>query len=231
MRHLPPAPYHRSRLRLAAIAALAGWLLALAIPAGAQQDTPDRAGVFDHYLLALTWMPAFCSLDGPRPQDDRCRPGRRLGWLVHGLWPQHRGGSWPEFCPTTQHPPTRTETAAETAFFGSAGAAWHQWNKHGRCTGLSAADYYALTRTAAERLVLPEIFSRIDAPLRVAPAVVAAAFVEANPGLPPEALVTTCRSDALVELRLCLNRDLTPRPCDPETRRCRLDAARLLPLQ
>jgi len=217
-------------LRLIGFAALAIWL-GLPSPVTAQDNARNRAGAFDHYLLALTWMPAFCTLDGARPDDDRCQPGRRLGWMVHGLWPQHLGGSWPEYCQTAHRPPSRAETAAQADLFGSGGSAWHQWNKHGRCTGLSAADYYALTRLAAGRLVLPEVFDRIDAPLRIAPQVIEDAFVEANPGLTPGMMVTTCRSDALVELRLCLNRDLSPRPCDPEVRRCRLGAAQLLPLQ
>ena len=183
-------------------------------PVGAQ----NRAGEFDHYILALTWMPAFCRLEGASRGDERCAQGRRAGWMVHGLWPQHPGGAWPEYCPT-----------AQPALYGSSGAAWHQWNKHGRCTGLSAADYYALTRAALARLALPEVFERVDRPLRLAPQVIEDAFIEANPALSPAMMVTSCREGLLVELRLCLTRDLDPRPCDPGTRACRLPAADLLP--
>jgi len=202
-------------------------LLALAAPVAAQ----NRAGAFDHYILALTWMPAFCRLDGAARADARCTDGRRAGWMVHGLWPQHRGGAWPEYCPTAHPAPSRAQTAAQAGLYGTSGAAWHQWNKHGRCTGLSAADYYDLTRAALERLVLPEVFDRIDRPLRVAPQVIEDAFAEANPGLSPEMMVTSCREGLLVELRLCLTRELEPRACDPGTRACRLPAAELLPLR
>lgn len=202
---------------------IAVWLLAL--PAAAQ----DRAGQFDHYLLALSWMPAFCMLEGDRRDDPRCAPGTGLGWTVHGLWPQHAGGGWPEYCPTSERAPSRRQTAAQTDLFGAAGSAWHQWNKHGRCTGLSAAGYYALTREALGRLALPDIFAAVRAPLSVAPEVIEAAFIEANPGLTPDMMITTCRNDALVELRLCLTRDLTPRPCDPALirRACALSSVRL----
>lgn len=206
------------------LTALALWLAA---PAAAQ----NRAGDFDHYVLAMSWIPAYCAQDGDARGDERCARGTRIGWMVHGLWPQHRGGDWPEYCPTVQRAPSRAETAAEADLFGAPGAAWHQWNKHGRCTGLSAANYYALTRLAAGRLALPEVFESIDQPLRIAPEVIEAAFIEANPGLTEEMLVTSCRRDELVELRLCLTRDLDPRPCDRETRSCSLRAARLLPLR
>jgi ribonuclease T2 len=201
--------------------------LALSGPLSAQ----NRPGVFDHYILALTWMPAFCAAEGEARGDVRCAPGSRNGWMVHGLWPQHRGGTWPEYCQTAERAPNRRETAEQADLFGASGAAWHQWNKHGRCTGLSAAAYYALTRQALERLDMPAIFRRIDQPLSVSPDVIEAAFVEENPGLTGDMMVTTCRRDTLVELRVCLTRDLDPRPCDAEVRSCSLRSARLLPLR
>jgi ribonuclease T2 len=212
-------------------ALLAALWLILATLATAPATAQDRAGQFDHYILALTWMPAFCAFDGDERGDPRCAAGRRAGWMVHGLWPQHQGGTWPEYCQTAQRNPSRTETTAQADLFGTSGAAWHQWNKHGRCTGLSAAGYYALTRQAMAGLSLPALFARVDRPLRVAPDVIEAAFIEANPELDPAMLVTTCRRDTLVELRLCLSRDLEPRACDDEVRSCRLRAADLLPLR
>ena len=218
---------HKARRRRPALMRIVVLITAclMVLPATAQ----DRAGQFDHYLLALSWMPAFCDQDGDRRDDPRCAPGTGLGWVVHGLWPQHTGGHWPEYCPTPERQPSRRETAAQADLFGASGPAWHQWNKHGRCTGLSAAGYYTLTREALARLTLPEVFTAIRAPLNVAPEVVEAAFIEANPGLTPEMMVTTCRNDALVELRLCLTRGLEPRPCDPALirRECALPAARL----
>lgn len=194
-----------------------------------QPRSADPAGVFDHYLLALTWMPSFCAMTGDGRGDARCTAGQRLGWQVHGLWPQHADGSWPEYCRSPHRNPSRQETGRQAGMFGASGAAWHQWNKHGTCTSLSPADYYALTRLAWEGLVLPEIFDAVTRDLVVAPAVIGAAVIEANPGLTDDMLLVTCRRDAVYELRLCLTRDLQPRPCAPQTRlrACALDAARL----
>lgn len=213
-------------MRLLGLVAL---LLALAGPGVAQ----NRAGVFDHYLLALTWMPGFCVAEGDARDDPRCQRGARAGWMVHGLWPQHANGAWPEYCQSAQRPPSRAETAEQAGLFGTSGAAWHQWNKHGSCTGLSARDYYRLTAEAQRRVSVPDLFTRIDQRLTLDPGVIEAAFLEVNPDLRPPMLLTTCRGSAIYEVRICLNRDLSPRDCAPQThlRECALDRAVLHPLR
>ncbi|MFN4100719.1 MAG: ribonuclease T2 family protein [Pararhodobacter sp.] len=200
-----------------------------AVSAAAQ----DRAGAFDSYLLALSWTPAYCAADGDDRDDPRCQEGSGLGWGLHGLWPQHDDGNWPQYCPSARRDPSRAETAAQAALFGTSGAAWHQWNKHGRCTGLSAEDYYRLTAEALARVALPEVFAGVTRALRVDPEVVEAAFIEANPGLTPARMVTRCPNGELVEVRLCLTRALEPVDCAPalQRRECRLEAATLLPLR
>ena len=82
----------------------AALLLAFCAPAALAQD---RAGEFDSYLLALSWIPAYCATDGDERDDPRCEDGRRVGWAVHGLWPQHDDGGWPEYCHTSQRSPSR----------------------------------------------------------------------------------------------------------------------------
>lgn len=211
--------------------ALLGLIFALLMPVSAVAQ--HQAGRFDHYLLALSWIPAWCAIDGDERRDPRCRDGRQLGWSVHGLWPQYADGDWPEYCHTVHPDPNRRQTGEQADLFGTSGAAWHQWNKHGRCTGLSAGDYYALTREAIDALSLPAVFAGVSRALRVDPDVVEAAFIESNPGLSHDMLVTTCPDGDLVELRLCLTRDLQPRPCAAATlrRECRRSTTTLLPLR
>ncbi len=218
------------QIRALALTALVPVFAALAPPTAAAQD---RAGEFDHYLLALSWIPAWCAVDGDQRRDPRCGTGSAIGWALHGLWPQNRAGDWPEYCRTSERDPSRIETAAQAAIFGTSGAAWHQWNKHGRCSGLSAQAYYDLAARALAGVTLPEVFEAVSRPLNVRPSVVESAFIEANPGLTQDMMVTSCARGDLVELRLCLTRDLEPMPCDPALirRECRLEAARLLPLR
>lgn len=198
-------------------------------PAAAQ----NRAGEFDHYLLALSWIPAYCAMDGDERSDPRCEDGSAIGWAVHGLWPQHADGDWPEYCNTVESAPSRRETNEQSDLFGTSGSAWHQWNKHGRCSGLSARNYYRLVAEAVDRVTLPEVFGGINRELQIDPDVIEAAFIEANPDLTPDMLVTTCPRGEMVELRVCMTRGLEPRVCANETlrRECRYDAATLLPLR
>ena len=202
-------------------------VLALWATAGAAAAQGNRAGDFDHYVMALSWSPAWCASEADN-RDDRsqCEAGRTF--VLHGLWPQHATG-WPEFCRTTARDPSRAETAAVADLFGSAGAAFWQWKKHGRCAGLAARDYYALARRALAVVAEPGVFAQIDRDLRVAPRAVEEAFLEANPALTPDGVTVTCRDGLIREVRICLTRDLEPRRCGPDVRRdCPLPAAALL---
>jgi ribonuclease T2 len=182
----------------------AAFALLLAPAAAAPQD-------FDYYLLALTWTPSWCAAEGDE-EAEQCDPSRELGFTLHGLWPQHEAGGWPEFCDAPSgHDPSRRQTAAMADVMGSGGLAWYQWKKHGRCSGLAAADYFALAREAFEALALPR-----SAPPRTNAAAVEEAFLAANGALSPEGLVVTCRAGRIEEVRLCLTKDLAPRACGPD---------------
>lgn len=115
---------------------------------------------------------------------------------------------------------------------GSAGLAWHQWNKHGRCTGLSAPAYYALSRKAYARLNRPEIFRKLKDPVRLPASVVEDAFLKANPGLTRDMLTITCRDGRIQEARLCLSKSLDPVPCGRDViRDCTLQDALFDPVR
>lgn len=186
---------------------------------------PARGDAFDYYVMALSWTPSWCERDGDARRAAACAPGAEVGWSVHGLWPQYDSGDWPEYC-TTEHPaPKRSTTAAMADIMGSGGAAYHQWNKHGRCSGLSAEGYFGLTRAIFARLALPEPSA---GPGRDVDSVTAAVLA-ANPWISPDALVLTCARGMLAEVRLCLTRDLAPRPCDAglRARACRAEQLRI----
>ncbi|MDB6176690.1 ribonuclease T2 [Paracoccus sp. Z330] len=183
----------------------------------------DVAGRFDYYVLALSWSPTWCSHTGNERDADQCDIGRKTDFIVHGLWPQYERG-WPQDCSTRERDPSRRQSNAMADLMGSGGLAWYQWKKHGRCTGLSAADYYGATRSAAERVVIPQVFDDLNRDIRLPPSVVEDAFIEANPQLTRNGVTVTCRSAALQEVRVCLTRDLTPRDCAPDIRNdCSLD--------
>lgn len=191
----------------------------------------ERAGDFDYYVLSLSWSAAWCALEGDSRDDPQCDPGRGLTFVVHGLWPQHEDG-WPSFCRTVERDPSRGETAAMADIMGGAGLAFYQWKKHGRCSGLSAADYFRTTRAALAGITLPEVLSGVDRRLTLPASVVEAAFLEANPGLAADQITITCKSGLIQEARICLTRDLEPRRCGADViRDCRLPDAVLEPVR
>ena len=68
---------------------------------GAQARKQSEPGRFDYYAVALSWSPSYCAT---RNDPDQCAVGRRHGFVLHGLWPQHERG-FPESCSTEKLPP------------------------------------------------------------------------------------------------------------------------------
>jgi ribonuclease T2 len=203
-------------------------LLALATPVLAEGE---RAGDFDYYVLSLSWSPNWCAIEGDAEGSPQCDPARDLGWVLHGLWPQDEDG-WPSFCRTAERDPTRRETAAMADIMGTSGLAWYQWKKHGRCAGLPPEDYFALARDAYGRVNLPDVFTRLERSVRLPASVVEDAFLEANPDWEPDTVTITCRSDRIQEARICLTKDLAPRPCGADVvRDCRMQDALFDPVR
>ncbi|MCV3271714.1 ribonuclease T2 [Roseobacter sinensis] len=190
------------------------WLLS-ALPLAAQEH---RAGVFDYYVLSLSWSPNWCALEGDARGSEQCDAGEDHGWILHGLWPQYERG-YPEYCRTPARAPSRRMTGEMSDIMGTSGLAWHQWKKHGTCSGLNAADYYALSREAYGRIARPPVFRRLEQSVRLPASVVEEAFLEANPHLAADGLTITCRRGHIQEARICLTRDLQPRRCEGDVKR------------
>ena len=115
---------------------------------------------------------------------------------------------------------------------GTGGLAWHQWKKHGSCSGLDPADYFALSREAYGRITRPEVFRKLDRTVALPAAVVEEAFLKANPDLTAQGITITCKQDHIQEARICLSRNLEFIPCGPDVRRdCSLDNAVFTPVR
>lgn len=191
----------------------------------------ERAGDFDYYVLALSWSPNWCRLEGDAKGSQQCRDGSGNGWIIHGLWPQYESG-WPSYCQSGYRAPSRSMTAAQADLFGAGGAAWYQWKKHGACSGLSPQDYYNLARLAYEGVNRPVVLRKLSDTVKLPAKVVEQAFLKANPGWEADMLTITCKQGYVQEARLCLTRGLEPRTCGADTRRdCTLERALLEPLR
>jgi ribonuclease T2 len=206
-------------------------LLAATLCTPTARAAGEKAGTFDYYVLALSWTPTWCALTGDARGAPECSDTADAAWTLHGLWPQYHRG-WPSFCPTAERPPSRSMTEDMSDIMGSGGLAWYQWNKHGRCTGLSAPAYYALTREAWGRITRPELFAQLTRPVKLPARVVEDAFLKENSELEPDMLTITCKSGRIGEVRLCLSRTLDPVPCGQDVvRDCTLKDALLDPVR
>jgi len=203
------------------------WLLA-ALPVLADGE---KSGEFDYYVLALSWSPNWCVREGDAQGSDQCDARHDHGWILHGLWPQYHRG-WPDFCRTANAPPSRGMTAAMADVMGTPGLAWHQWKKHGTCSGLTAAQYYDLSRRAYASVIRPPVFRKLDKPVKLPASVVEDAFLKANPTIEPDGLTVTCADGHIQEVRVCLSKDLSPVPCGQDVvRDCRMRDALFWPVR
>ncbi len=171
-----------------------------------------KAQTFDYYVLSLSWSPSWCQLTGLKRGAEQCDATRDLRWILHGLWPQYENG-WPKFCKTAQPAPTPKQLKTMRPIMGSQGLALHAWRKHGTCAGLSADDYFQASRAAFEAIRKPDPLALPLSEQRFAPASLKDSVLRDNPQLQPKNLVVTCRKGLLHELRICLDKSLSPRHC------------------
>jgi ribonuclease T2 len=188
----------------AALAGLAALCLS-GLPASSQEGR-GRPGDFDFYVLALSWSPAFCESTGASRGSAQCDPGRRLGFVVHGLWPQHERG-YPSQCDSRNPPRYVIDETAD--IFPDSGLARHQWRKHGTCSGLDPASYFRAVRRARGMVTIPDPLQALSRDGETTGQNVERAFAAVNPGLRPDMMAVTCRRGELREVRICLEKDLT----------------------
>ena len=191
----------------------------------------DVAGEFDYYVMALSWSPSWCAIEGDARQSPQCDASEDFGWILHGLWPQYENG-WPANCSTSFRAPSRRQTGEMADIMGTSGLAWHQWNKHGVCSGLDSEDYYALSREAYALIDRPAVFRRLERAVTLPASVIEDAFVDANPDLGRDQITITCKQGYIQEARICLTRDLEFRDCGPDViRDCSMTDAQFDPVR
>lgn len=212
--------------RMAALAALVGLALAGAAEARPRGQRSEGApGQFDYYALALSWSPAFCAThDDPR----QCAPGRQAGFVLHGLWPQYQRG-YPQSCST--EPLTDADRARYAPLYPSPTLIVHEWRKHGSCSGLPPAAYFALSARLREQLAIPRAYQKPAQPVRTTYADFTGAFRAANPRLPADAVLPFCGANGrfLNEIHACFDKAGAAMSCGvAEVRRsqntCRQDS-------
>jgi ribonuclease T2 len=181
----------------------------------AQQGKP---GVFDYYLLTISWSPEFCYSHRDKPE---CQSGHH-GFVVHGLWPQYVDG-YPENCSTA---PGLSNPAEMADIMPDSGLVAHEWTTHGTCSGLDAEAYFKLLRQAFISVKVPDRFVTAPANFSISPQSVKAAFVQSNPGLSVDKMTVSCGNNYLTAVSFCLTKDLKSTSCQ-NLRDCRANVIRV----
>jgi ribonuclease T2 len=185
---------------------IAAAVASIGLLASGAANAQSRSGNFDFYVLALSWSPSFCALEGREKGREQC-DGPAKGFVLHGLWPQYERG-FPSNC---EHPFRNAPNSVIQqirGLFPEDGLARHQWRKHGTCSGQPPAAYFAEVRRAVEKVKIPDGFNEAKEGGRVNPRDIERKFIEANQGLRPGMLATTCVRGMLQEVRVCLSKDL-----------------------
>lgn len=212
-----------------AVAVLLAFAAGIALAQDRRQNQP---GQFDFYVLALSWSPSFCDAAGERgtPPQDQCG-GRPYSFVVHGLWPQYERG-FPEYCVLPAPRLNRNIVSSMLDLMPSPRLIFHEWDKHGTCSGLAARAYFEAVRKARAQVKIPEVYIEPPRALTVTPDEVEEAFVAVNAGMSRGAIAVTCDSRRLREVRICLSKEFGFRDCqDVDRRACRRDKLTMPPVR
>jgi len=186
----------------------------------------DRAGIFDYYLLSLSWSPSYCAVAGGVRGDPQC--ARRFAFVLHGLWPQFERG-WPQDCqsPDRGYVPFRIAVGMRD-IMPSDRLVFHTYRKHGTCSGLGVDGYFALARRLYEKIAIPARFRNlVDERYMISPGDLIGEFLASNPDLRSDMIAVSCAGPGhrLREVRICFDKGGNFRACGANENQRRLCSA------
>lgn len=166
-----------------------------------------KAEGFDYYTLAVTLTPAFCDLNPAKRNSAQCR--ERMPVSVHGLWPERLRGRAPEYCAGESFSVGQRNEQVLRRIMPDASLRRYQWEKHGRCSGLTADHYFTILAREFDELKWPERFRARGRDVDVERNVLVAELMRLNPGMQEKGIVLRCsgggRPPLLTEVRVCLS--------------------------
>jgi ribonuclease T2 len=224
----------RQAFRLVQFAAV---LLTITVPiatASAQDRRQNAPGQFDFYVLALSWSPSYCAVTRERRPEGRVEAqcaSRPFSFVVHGLWPQYERG-FPAFCQVPAPRLNRNIVGSMLDLMPSPRLVFHEWDRHGTCSGLSPHAFFETVRKARSVVKIPEQYLDVATTLTVSADDVREAFIKANAGLTENNIAIDCSGKWLGEVRICMGKDFAFRDCPEVARRsCRRDKLLMPPVR
>ena len=213
------------------IALVVGLLLTgIAMDARSRRKPSVRSGnAFDFYLLSLSYAPDFCDQSGSQDPKE-CGKGRKVGYVVHGLWPQSNGGRGPENCGGS--PVSQGIVQLMLNYMPTASLIQHEWQTHGTCSGLTADAYFAQVRQAKDNLKIPATLAQPASALTSNAGAIESQFAKANPSYPNGTFRTSCYGNGeLQEVRVCLTKTVAAMACPASVQDCGNPSIQILPVR
>ena len=174
-------------------------------------NSDDEAGVFDLYVLSMSYQPEFCYQN--KYEDyyycEQPRDTWRYNLTIHGLWPEYTDGGYPSTCSNEEF----DEHVVYEIGIGTFEMYWvnvkvkagedgytdfweHEWSKHGTCSGLNQTTYFS--ETIEHSVDTPSVVSE-----NYGGTVSKDELVDAYGG--PTMVATVCESGKyLSEIRVCV---------------------------
>ena len=175
-------------------------------------DQPPRAMPIASYTLALIWTPQHCHHAVGGAESFECTRDTGARFVLHGLWPDGEGKSWPQWCAAAPVLPART-IAAHYCATPSAQLLQHEWAKHGTCiAGATPESYFGQSNRLFHALRFPDMAALARTTLTES--AFASAFAAGNPGLAAEDIRLNLDKEGwLQEVWLCLDTAFRPMRC------------------
>lgn len=175
-------------------------------------DGPVRKLPVNGYALAASWSPDYCKTSGDTRSMQCSRRNGRFGFILHGLWPEAKGGPAPQWC-ASRPLPSPEVVRRNLCMTPSPGLLVHEWLKHGTCMTGRPETYFKVSAILWRSVRWPDadFLSRQD---NLTVGDLRQAFVALNPAWKPEHVgVGLSRTGWLREVRLCYGKDFMPRRC------------------
>jgi ribonuclease T2 len=175
---------------------------------------------FDFYLMNLSWSPEYCY-----SHRDAAECAAHSTFVLHGLWPENKDGSYPENCSNAFGP---TNPAQYRDIYPEPELLAHEWQAHGTCSGLSPDAFFQTARAAYHSVTIPPTLQTISSQRSLPPDQIIDLFAASNAAIPRSSFVVTCGHNYLTAVEVCLDKSLRPFSCSG-VRSCRANTVRILP--
>lgn len=190
------------------------------------RDAVKRVVPVVGYTLALSWSPEFCrGREDDAGQALQCsRRFGEFGFVLHGLWPEGKTATYPQYCATPPSPVPLSVVRQNLCIMPSQRLIQHQWDKHGSCMARDPARYFQTAARLFATVKLPDM-ERLSR-RALTQGMLKREIARLNPGMPATAIaLKTNPRGWLQEVRLCLGLDYRPRACPAHVRQPRGDTA------